>query len=241
MAIEIVPAIDMIEGKCVRLSKGEYDTKKVYNENPLEVAKMFEDSGIRRLHLVDLDGAKAGEIVNYKTLEKIATGTNLVIDFGGGLKKTKDLEIAFECGAQMVTGGSIAVKNPEEFCLWLDKYGAEKIILGADAKDGKIAVTGWTESTDQELVTFIGHYMQRGVRKAICTDISRDGMLAGPAVELYKKMMSALPGLELVASGGVSNIKDVEALDYAGLPSVIIGKAIYENRITMEELRPFIQ
>ncbi len=164
MAIEIVPAIDMIEGKCVRLSKGEYDTKKVYNENPLEVAKMFEDSGIRRLHLVDLDGAKAGEIVNYKTLEKIATGTNLVIDFGGGLKKTKDLEIAFECGAQMVTGGSIAVKNPEEFCLWLDKYGAEKIILGADAKDGKIAVTGWTESTDQELVTFIGHYMQRGVR-----------------------------------------------------------------------------
>ncbi len=241
MAIEIVPAIDMIEGKCVRLSKGEYDTKKVYNENPLEVAKMFEDSGIRRLHLVDLDGAKAGEIVNYKTLEKIATGTNLVIDFGGGLKKTKDLEIAFECGAQMVTGGSIAVKNPEEFCLWLDKYGAEKIILGADAKDGKIAVTGWTESTDQELVTFIGHYMQRGVRKAICTDISRDGMLSGPAVELYKKMMSALPGLELVASGGVSNIKDVEALDYAGLPSVIIGKAIYENRITMEELRPFIQ
>ncbi len=241
MAIEIVPAIDMIEGKCVRLSKGEYDTKKVYNENPLEVAKMFEDSGIRRLHLVDLDGAKAGEIVNHKTLEKIATGTNLVIDFGGGLKKTKDLEIAFECGAQMVTGGSLAVKNPEDFCLCLDKNASENIILAADAKDCKIAVTGWTESTDQELVTFIGHYMQRGVRKAICTDISRDGMLSGPAVELYKKMMSALPGLELVASGGVSNIKDVEALDYAGLPSVIIGKAIYENRITMEELRPFIQ
>ncbi len=241
MAIEIIPAIDMIGGKCVRLSKGEYDTKKVYNENPLEVAKMFEDNGIRRLHLVDLDGAKAGTIVNHKVLEQIASHTNLTIDFGGGLKKTSDLKIAFECGAQMVTGGSIAVKNPAEFESWISIYGNEKIILGADAKDGKIAVTGWLENTDKELLAFVDEYYKKGIRKVICTDISRDGMLQGPANELYRAMLDAIPDLWLVASGGVSNIGDVEKLQESGVPAVIIGKAIYENRITMAELRPFVE
>ncbi len=230
----------MIGGKCVRLSKGEYDTKKVYNENPLEVAKMFEDNGIRRLHLVDLDGAKAGTIVNHKTLEQIATETNLVIDFGGGLKKTSDLETAFECGAQMVTGGSIAVKNPQEFESWISLYGNEKIILGADAKDGKIAVTGWLEDTDKELLAFVEDYYKKGIRKVICTDISRDGMLQGPATDLYRSMLDAIPELWLVASGGVSNIDDVEKLDAKGVPAVIIGKAIYENRISMKDLRPYL-
>lgn len=240
MAIEIIPAIDMIGGKCVRLSKGEYNTKKVYNENPLEVAKMFEDNGIRRLHLVDLDGAKAGTIINHKTLEQIATHTNLVIDFGGGLKKTSDLEVAFSSGAQMVTGGSIAVKNPDEFERWIERYGTEKIILGADAKDGKIAVTGWLEDTKEELLPFVESYYDKGIRKVICTDISRDGMLQGPAVDLYRSMLDQIPDLWLVASGGVSCIDDVYQLEAAGVPAVIIGKAIYENRISMHELRPFL-
>ncbi len=238
--IEIVPAIDMIGGKCVRLSKGDYATKKVYNENPLEVAKMFEDNGITRLHLVDLDGAKAGHIVNHKSLEQIASKTSLVVDFGGGLKTTDDLNVAFECGAKMITGGSIAVKNPTEFLGWLEKYGSDRIILGADAKDGKVAVTGWLEDTDAELLTFVKDYYSKGVRKVICTDIGRDGMLQGPAIELYKQMLGEIADLWLVASGGVSCIGDVESLNTAGIPSVIIGKAIYEGRITMKELQAFI-
>ena len=239
--IEIVPAIDIIGARCVRLSKGDYDTKKVYNEHPSEVAKMFADWGVRRLHVVDLDGAKAGHIVNHKVLEVICTKTDLTVDFGGGLKTSEDLHIAFESGAAMVTGGSIAVKNPAEFNTWIEKYGSERIILGADAKEGKIAVTGWTETSTQDLIPFVGGYLSKGLKKVICTDISRDGMLAGPAVELYKKMIAEIEGIYLIASGGVRSIGDVEALEEAGVPSVIVGKAIYENRITKEQLRPYLQ
>lgn len=238
--IEIIPAIDIIGGKCVRLSKGDYATKKIYNENPIEVAKMYVDNGIQRLHLVDLDGAKAGHIVNYKVLEAVASNTNLTIDFGGGLKTSDDLRIAFESGAQMVTGGSIAVKNPTEFESWITKYGSEKIILGADAKDGKIAVTGWLENTDSELIPFVENYYKKGIRKVICTDISRDGMLQGPAIALYRQILDKISDLWLVASGGVSNITDVEELDNKGIPAVIIGKAIYENRISLKELQKFL-
>lgn len=238
--IEIIPAIDMIEGRCVRLSKGDYNTKKVYNEDPSEVARMFEDAGIKRLHVVDLDGAKAGHIVNHKALEKITKSTNLIVDFGGGLKTTEDLNIAFECGAQMVTGGSIAVKKPEEFCSWIEKFGGEKIILGADAKNKKIAVTGWLEDTDAELIPFIDQYVDKGIKKVICTDISKDGMLQGPNTELYKEIMSAQPGLWLIASGGVSCNDDIAKLDAAGIPAVIMGKAIYEGKITMAELTSWV-
>lgn len=234
--IEIIPAIDLIDGKCVRLSQGDYAQKTVYNENPLEVAKMFADAGIRRLHLVDLDGAKAHHIVNHKVLERITTSTELVVDFGGGLKSDDDLRIAFECGASMVTGGSIAVKNPDIFSSWITKFGAEKIILGADVKDEKIAVGGWLETTDLDLLPFIKNYTEQGIGKVICTDISKDGMLQGPAIELYKKMLASQPDLYLIASGGVSSIKDVEQLQEALLPAVIIGKAIYEGRIKLKEL-----
>lgn len=238
--IDIIPAIDLIDGKCVRLSQGDYNSKKVYNEDPLEVAKEFEAHGITRLHLVDLDGAKAGRIINYKVLERIAGKTNLVVDFGGGLKTSEDLHIAFDSGAQMVTGGSIAVKNPQEFEGWIKEYGSEKIILGADAKDNKIAVTGWLEETDQELVPFIKDYTDKGIKKVICTDISKDGMLQGPAIELYKEILDELPDLYLVASGGVSNLADIEALVEAKIPAVIFGKAIYEGRISLKELERFM-
>ena len=239
--IEIVPAIDIIGARCVRLSKGDYDTKKVYNEHPSEVAKMFADWGVRRLHVVDLDGAKAGHIVNHKVLEVICTKTDLTVDFGCVLKTSEDLHISIERGAAVVTGGSIAVKNPAEFNTWIEKYGSERIILGADAKEGKIAVTGWTETSTQDLIPFVGGYLSKGLKKVICTDISRDGMLAGPAVELYKKMIAEIEGIYLIASGGVGSIGDVEALEEAGVPSVIVGKAIYENRITKEQLRPYLQ
>lgn len=238
--IDIVPAIDIIEGKCVRLSQGDYASKKVYNEDPLEVAKEFEDNGIKRLHVVDLDGAKAGHIINYKTLEKLAGKTNLVIDFGGGLKSAEDLRIAFDSGAQMVTGGSIAVKNQGEFESWIEKYGSDKIILGADAKDGKIAVGGWIETTDQELIPFIKAYQDKGISKVICTDISKDGMLQGPSIGLYKEILSEMPDLYLVASGGVSSIVDIEQLAEAKVPAVIFGKAIYEGRIQLSELKKFL-
>lgn len=238
--MEIIPAIDMIGGKCVRLSKGDYSTQKVYNESPVEVAKMFEDNGIKRLHLVDLDGAKAGHIVNHKPLEAITSSTNLIVDFGGGLKTTDDLNIAFDCGAKMVTGGSIAVKNPDEFSSWINQYGADRIILGADVKDKKVAVTGWLEDTDNLLMPFVQAYYDKGIRKVICTDISKDGMLQGPAVELYKDMLAAIPDLWVVASGGVSCIEDVQNLDANGIPAVIIGKAIYENRITLKQLQPYL-
>lgn len=238
--IEIIPAIDMIEGKCVRLTQGDYATRKVYNEDPLEVAKAFEDAGIRRLHVVDLDGAKAGHIVNYRVLEKLAGHTSLVIDFGGGLKQTKDVEIAFDCGAQMVTGGSIAVKDPETFTAWIARFGSERIILGADAKDRRIAISGWEEATDAELLPFIQKYREQGIEKVICTDISRDGMLEGPAVDLYKEILEAVPEIYLIASGGVSSIADIEKLAEANIPAVIFGKALYEGRITLKELERFV-
>ena len=238
--IEIIPAIDIIDGKCVRLSQGDYGQKKVYNENPTEVAKMFEGVGVRRLHLVDLDGAKAQHIVNYKVLESIATSTSLVVDFGGGLKSDEDLRIAFECGASMVTGGSIAVKHPEVFRSWIDKFGSEKIILGADVKDEKIAVGGWLETTKAELLPFVKDYRQAGIDKVICTDISKDGMLQGPSVELYEKILAEIPDLYLIASGGVSSMADIERLQEANVPAVITGKAIYEGKIKMEDLAKFL-
>ena len=238
--IEIIPAIDMIEGKCVRLTQGDYATRKVYNEDPLEVAKAFEDAGIRRLHVVDLDGAKAGHIVNYRVLEKLAGHTSLIIDFGGGLKQTKDVEIAFDCGAQMVTGGSIAVKDPETFTAWIARFGSERIILGADAKDRRIAISGWEEATDAELLPFIQKYREQGIEKVICTDISRDGMLEGPAVDLYQEILEAVPEIYLIVSGGVSSIADIEKLAEANVPAVIFGKALYEGRITLKELERFV-
>lgn len=238
--IEIIPAIDIIDGKCVRLSQGDYDQKKVYNENPLEVAKMFESVGIRRLHLVDLDGAKAKHIVNYKVLERIATGTSLTIDFGGGLKSDDDLRIAFECGAKMVTGGSVAVKDPEIFLSWIAKFGSDRIILGADVKDKKIAVGGWLETTDLELFPFLEEYKREGINKVICTDISKDGMLAGPSTELYKEILTDFPDLYLIASGGVSSMADIEQLQECRVPAVITGKAIYEGKIKLEELSSFL-
>lgn len=237
--MELIPAIDLIDAKCVRLSQGDYAQTKVYNENPLEVAKAFEDVGIRRLHLVDLDGAKAHHIVNYRVLENIATHTSLEIDFGGGLKSDEDLRIAFECGAKMVTGGSIAVKSPELFEKWLQKYGGERIILGSDVKDEKIAINGWQDKTDIDIWSFLADYQAKGVRKTICTDIAFDGMLAGPSIALYRKIIERFPDLYLIASGGVSGMEDIHCLQEAGLPAVIFGKAIYEGRISLQELSIF--
>ena len=238
--IEIIPAIDIIDGKCVRLSQGDYDSKKVYNENPVEVAKEFEANGIRRLHVVDLDGAASHHVVNYRTLEQIAARTSLIIDFGGGVKSDEDLIIAFESGAEMITGGSIAVKNPELFCRWIDKYGSEKIILGADVKDHKIAVNGWKDESACDLFPFLKEYIHTGIEKVICTDISCDGMLAGPSIELYKEILAEHPTLYLIASGGVSNMDDIEALHEAGVPAVIFGKALYEGHITLKDLYRFL-
>lgn len=234
--IELIPAIDIIEGKCVRLSRGDYDSKKVYNENPVEVARELEGHGIRRLHLVDLDGAASHHIVNYRVLEQIASATSLVIDFGGGVKSDDDLRIAFENGAQMVTGGSVAVKDPELFCHWLQTYGPERIILGADVKEGKIAVNGWKNDSGQDLFPFLQGYMEQGVSKVICTDISCDGMLQGPSLALYGRILEKHPDLYLIASGGVSGMDDILALEEAGVPAVIFGKALYEGRISLEEL-----
>jgi phosphoribosylformimino-5-aminoimidazole carboxamide ribotide isomerase len=237
--IEIIPAIDIIGGKCVRLSQGDYERKTVYNENPLEVARMFEDAGISRLHLVDLDGAKAKHIVNYKVLEQIATKTKLIIDFGGGLKSDEDLKIAFESGAAMVTGGSIAVKKPEIFLSWLEKFGSEKIILGADAKNRKIAVSGWQESTELPVVEFIDGFYKKGISKVISTDISRDGMLTGPAYELYAEIIEALPKVEIIASGGIASMDDIYKLAEMEVPGVITGKAIYEGKISLKEIEKY--
>lgn len=241
--IELIPAIDVIDGKCVRLSQGDYQSKKVYNENPVEVAKMFEAHGIHRLHVVDLDGAASKHVVNYKVLEALealAGQTSLVIDFGGGIKSDEDLHIAFESGAQMVTLGSIAVKEPDTFNRWMEVYGSERIILGADAKDGKIAVNGWLECSRLELMPFLDDYIKKGVAKVLCTDISRDGMLNGPSLELYKQIMEAHPDLHLIASGGISGMKDIEALNEAGIPAVVFGKAFYEGRITLQDLKAFL-
>lgn len=238
--IELIPAIDIIDGKCVRLSQGDYNTQKVYNENPVEVAKEFEANGIRRLHVVDLDGAKSSHIVNYRVLDQIAGHTSLIIDFGGGIKTDEDLTIAFENGAQMVTLGSIAVKQPDLFKKWLHHYGSDKIILGADVKDNRISINGWKEESQQELFPFLTDYTQEGVRKVLCTDISRDGMLQGPSIDLYKRMMEQFPDMHLIASGGVSCLQDIIDLDEANIPAVVFGKALYEGRITLKELNRFM-
>jgi len=237
--MRIIPAIDIIEGKCVRLSKGDYSTKKIYNENPLEVAKAFADHGIRFLHLVDLDGAKSKHIVNHKILEQLAAKTPLNIDFGGGLKSDEDLRIAFESGAKQITGGSIAVKNPELFCQWIETYGADKIILGADIKGEFIATDGWLETSDQTLYEFLAWYESKGVQYTICTDISKDGMLQGPAFELYEKIQNQTK-LKLIASGGISSFAELPKLAALGCEGTIIGKALYEKRISLKELEEFI-
>ncbi|MGJ8549503.1 1-(5-phosphoribosyl)-5-[(5-phosphoribosylamino)methylideneamino]imidazole-4-carboxamide isomerase [Winogradskyella undariae] len=238
--MRIIPAIDIIDGKCVRLTKGDYDTKKIYNENPLEVAKAFEDAGIQYLHVVDLDGAKASHIVNYKVLEKIATQTNLKIDFGGGLKSDEDLKIAFQSGANQITGGSIAVKNPEVFEGWISKFGSDKIILGADCNNEKIAISGWQEESDLEVIPFIKDYQSKGITDVICTDISKDGMLEGPSFELYKRILESAKAIKLIASGGISKFDELPKLLEMGCDGVIIGKAIYENRISLKELEQFL-
>lgn len=238
--IEIIPAIDLIGGKCVRLTRGDYTSKKEYGD-PLDMAMQFEDHGVQRLHLVDLDGAKAGKVVNYRILDQIATRTGLVIDAGGGIKSAEDLKIVFESGASMATGGSIAVRDPETFEEWIHQYGPGKIILGSDFSDGKIAVAGWTESTGEELVPFIRKWSGRGITQTICTDISKDGVLEGTSVDIYSELLAVFPDLYLVASGGVSSLEDVEQLAKAGVPAVIIGKAIYEGRIGLNELEHFIQ
>lgn len=232
----IIPAIDIIDGKCVRLTQGDYSQKKVYNEDPLEVAKAFADAGVTRLHLVDLDGARAKHIVNHKVLERIATTTNLHIDFGGGLKKDDDLRIAFECGARQITGGTVAVKDPDLFLSWLERFGPERIILGADVKNGKIAVSGWQEESQEELLPFLERYLAAGVRYAICTDVSKDGLLAGSAKELYAQIRTEFPDLQLIASGGVTAIDEVEELREMGCFGAIIGKAIYEGKISLKSL-----
>ena len=238
--MRIIPAIDIIEGKCVRLTKGDYATQKIYNEDPLEVAKAFENSGVTSLHLVDLDGAKAKSIVNFRVLEKLATHTGLKIDFGGGLKSDADLKIAFECGAQQITGGSVAVKNPEIFKRWLVEYGSEKIILGADVKRDRIAVSGWMETSEESVVPFVKKYQEAGVDYVVCTDISKDGMLQGPAFALYESLLSACPKIKLIASGGVSDTSELPLLADLGCNGVIIGKAIYEKKISLKRLESYI-
>jgi len=238
--MRIIPAIDIIDGKCVRLSKGDYDTKIIYNENPLEVAKSFEAHGIEYLHLVDLDGAKSSKIVNYKILEQIATQTSLKIDFGGGLKSDDDLKIAFESGANQITGGSIAVKNRAIFEKWISEYGSEKIILGADAKDEKIAVSGWLEESNEDLIPFIQDYQTKGIQYVICTDIAKDGMLEGPSFDLYGKILDEAKGIKLIASGGISTFDELPKLAELGCEGTIIGKAIYEGRITLKQLENYI-
>ncbi len=238
--MRIIPAIDIIDGKCVRLTKGDYNTKKVYNENPLEIAKAFEGAGIEYLHVVDLDGAKASHIINYKTLESLASNTNLKIDFGGGLKSDGDLKIAFNSGANQITGGSIAVKNPDIFEKWIQFYGRDRIILGADCNDEKIAVSGWQEESDLNVIPFISSYKLKGIDYVICTDISKDGMLQGPSFDLYERILKEESEIKLIASGGISAFDELPKLAELGCEGVIIGKAIYENRISLRELENYI-
>lgn len=234
--IELIPAIDIIGGQCVRLTKGDYDQKTVYRNSPAEVAKEFEQIGFKRLHVVDLDGAKSKHIVNEQVLKAITTETNLVVDFGGGIKTDADIEKAFSAGASMVTIGSIAVIAPDRFMGWLEKYGASRIILGADVRNGKISINGWKEDSGEALLPFMKKYIDAGVRNVLCTEISKDGTLAGPAIDLYKEMMATYPELHLIASGGVSSIDDIKALEAAGIPAVVFGKAIYEGKINLKEL-----
>jgi len=237
--IQIIPAIDLIEGKCVRLTQGDYGQKKIYNENPLEVAQQFEDAGLKRLHLVDLDGAKAKKVVNWKVLERIASKTSLHVDFGGGVQSDDDLKTVFESGAKQVTGGSIAVKQPDLFEHWIKTYGGDKIILGADAKNEKIAVSGWEEGTAIWVYDFVEEYVEKGVKYTISTDVAKDGLLQGPSFDLYKNLQDKCPDLSIIASGGIAGIEDVEKLAEMNIYGVIIGKAIYENRINLADLQRF--
>jgi phosphoribosylformimino-5-aminoimidazole carboxamide ribotide isomerase len=238
--LTIIPAIDLIDGKCVRLSKGDYSQKIIYNENPLEVAKSFEDHGLHRLHLVDLDGAKAQHVVNWKVLEKIASKTSLIIDFGGGIKSDDDIDLVFKCGAVMATVGSIAVKNRELFFKWLKQFGSDKIILGADVSNKKIAVSGWLEVTDLDIFKFLEDYLENGAKQILCTDISKDGMLEGTSLDLYKDILDHFPKIDLIASGGVKIIDDLNKLHELGVKSVVIGKAIYEGKILLSDLKKFV-
>jgi phosphoribosylformimino-5-aminoimidazole carboxamide ribotide isomerase len=235
--MEIIPAIDIIEGKCVRLTQGDYSQKKIYNEKPLEVAKEFEDAGLKRLHLVDLDGAQAGKVINWKALESIAGKTSLIVDFGGGVKTEKDIEIIFESGGALITIGSMAVKEEEIFISWLKKYGANKFLLGADVKEERIAVHGWQETTNIWIYDFIQKYIEVGMKQIFCTDVAKDGALEGPSTELYKNIIEKFPELHFIASGGISSIKDLYKLENINCKGVIIGKAIYEGRIKLAELK----
>lgn len=234
--IERIPAIDIIDGKCVRLTKGDYAQKTVYHESPVEVAKEFEQLGAQRLHVVDLDGAKSKHIVNERVLREITTQTRLVVDFGGGIKTDEDMEKAFDNGAAMVTIGSVAVTEPERFTHWLETFGAQRIILGADVRQGKISINGWKEDSEQDLLPFLQYYIEKGVVNVLCTEISKDGTLAGPAIALYREVMRAYPQLHLIASGGVSSYEDIEALEAACIPAVVFGKAIYEGKIDLKRL-----
>ena len=234
--IELIPAIDLIDGKCVRLTKGDYEQKKIYNDNPVEVARQFEQLGFKRLHIVDLDGAKSHHIVNIDVLRNISHATSLTIDFGGGIKTSEDIEKAFSSGAHMVTVGSIAVKQPDLFVEWLQRFGAERMILGADVRNGFISVNGWKEDSAEELLPFLKKFVEQGVKNVLCTEISKDGTLAGPAIALYKEIMSEYPDLHLIASGGVASSDDILALDEAGIPAVVFGKSFYEGRIDLEKL-----
>ena len=234
--IELIPAIDIINGQCVRLTKGDYQQKTVYSDSPAEVAKGFEQLGFKRLHVVDLDGAKSKHIVNDEVLRSITRETKLTVDFGGGIKTDEDIRKAFDAGAKMVTVGSIAVQQPELCFKWLDKYGAERIILGADVRHGKISINGWKEDSDEDLLPFLRKYIDAGIKNVLCTEISKDGTLAGPAIDLYKSVMRVYPELHLIASGGVSSLDDIKALDAAGIPAVVFGKAIYEGRIDLRQL-----
>ena len=234
--IEVIPAIDIIDGKCVRLTRGNYDEKRIYNESPLDVARALEDAGCRHLHLVDLDGARSQHITNYNILEAIASHTELKVDFGGGLKSDDDVRIAFECGAEKITGGSIAVKSPTTFERWIETYGSRRIILGADTREGKILTYGWQKGSNQSIIPFIEEYVQKGITQVISTDVSCDGTLTGPSVKLYKEILAKFPRLYLIASGGVGRLSDIAELERSAVPAVIVGKAIYENCITLKDL-----
>ena len=238
--IEIIPAIDIIDGKCVRLSQGDYDTKKVYSESPVEVAKEFEANGIKRLHMVDLDGARQGKIINLKTLETVAAVTNLKIDFGGGIKTTEDVQNVLAAGAAMINIGSIAIKQPELVEIWIQQFGADKILLGADVKDENIMIHGWQQSANINIINYISAYINKGINQIFCTDISKDGLLQGTSVDLYKKILTAFPQLNLIASGGVSVIDDVDELNAIGCSGVIIGKALYEGKIQLSQLKKYL-
>ena len=237
MKIELIPAIDIIDGKCVRLTKGDYGQKKVYNDDPVAQAKEFEKLGMKRLHVVDLDGAKAKHVVNVDVLRGITAATGLKVDFGGGIKSDDDIEKAFAAGASLVTIGSIAVSQPDTFMRWLDRYGADKVILGADVRNGLVSINGWKEDTSEKLLPFLARYVKAGVKDVLCTEISRDGTLSGPSTDLYREVMEAFPGIHLIASGGVGRNEDIIELDEAGIPAVVFGKAWYEGKINLEELK----